>query len=76
MICTGLPTERVYPRAGGGTSIGAHTGQPQVGAHLGAAGVGPDAIREREEKTRNSIALHEERHDVAQRMRRGRRLSM
>ena len=45
VICTGLPTERVYPRAGGGTSIGAHTGQPQVGAHLSAAGVGPDAVQ-------------------------------
>ena len=56
--------------------IGARTGQPQVGAHLSAAGVGPDAVQEREEKIRNSIALHEERLDAAKRMRRGRRLSM
>ena len=47
----------------------------ELAAHLRAAGVGPDAVQQREEKIRNSIARDEERH-AAQRMRQDRGLSM
>ena len=47
----------------------------ELAAHLGAAGFQQDAVRKTEEKIRNRIAHDEERH-AAQRMRRGRGLSM
>ena len=49
--------------------------QHEFAAHLDAAGAGPDAAREREEKIRNRIALQEERY-AAQRTRQDRGLSM
>ena len=48
----------------------------ELAAHLRAAGVGPDAVQEREERIRHNIALDEERRDAAQRVRQGRGLSM
>ena len=48
----------------------------ELTAHLGAAGVGPDAVGEREEKIRNRIARDEERRATAERVRQDRGLSM
>ena len=48
----------------------------ELAAHLGAAGVGPDAVGEREEKIRNRIARDEERRAAAERVRQDRGLSM
>ncbi len=48
----------------------------ELAAHLGAAGVGPDAVSEREEKIRNRIARDEERRAAAERARQDRGLSM
>ena len=47
----------------------------ELAAHPRAAGVGPDAVREREEKIRKRIA-HDEEGYAAERMRRSRGLSM
>ena len=47
----------------------------ELAAHLGAAGVGADAVCEREENIRQAIA-HEEEKQAAQRMRHSRGLSM
>ena len=47
----------------------------ELAAHLGAAGAGPDAVREREEEIRNRIALEEEK-QAALRMSRDRGMSM
>ncbi len=49
--------------------------QHELTAHLGAAGAGPDAVREREEEIRNRIA-HEQEKQAALRMRRDRGMSM
>ena len=48
----------------------------ELAAHLGAAGVGQDAVSEREEKIRNRIARDEERRAAAERVRQDRGLSM
>ena len=48
----------------------------EFAAHLGAAGVGPDAVSEWEEKIRNRIARDEERRAAAERVRQDRGLSM
>ena len=47
----------------------------ELAAHLGAAGAGPDAVREREEEIRSRIALEEEK-QAALRMSRDRGMSM
>ena len=47
----------------------------ELAAHLGAAGTGPDAVREREEEIRSRIALEEEK-QAALRMSRDRGMSM
>ena len=47
----------------------------ELAAHLGAAGVGADAVCEREKKIRETIAHEEEKH-AAQRMRQSRGMSM
>ena len=49
--------------------------QHELTAHLGAAGAGPDAVREREEEIRKRIAQEQER-QAAQRMSRDRGMSM
>jgi len=49
--------------------------QHELAAHLGAAGAGPDAVREREEEIRNRIAQEQEK-QAAQRMSRDRGMSM
>ena len=56
-------------------ALGKDMPKRELAAHLRAAGVGPDAVQQREEKIRNSIARDEERH-AAQRMRQDRGLSM
>ena len=48
----------------------------ELAAHLGAAGVGQDAVSGREEKIRNRIARDEERRAAAERVRQDRGLSM
>ena len=47
----------------------------ELGTHLGAAGAGPDAVREREEEIRNRIAQEQEK-QAALRMSRDRGMSM
>ena len=42
-------------------ALGKDVPQRELAAHLGAAGAGPDAVREREEEIRNRIALEEEK---------------
>ena len=49
--------------------------QHELAAHLGAAGAGPDAVREREEEIRNRIAQEQEK-QAALRMSRDRGMSM
>ena len=49
--------------------------QHELAGHLGAAGAGPDAVREREEEIRNSIAQKQEK-QAALRMSRDRGMSM
>ena len=49
--------------------------QHELAAHLGAAGAGPDAVREREEEIRNRIAQEQEK-QAALRMSRDRGISM
>ena len=56
-------------------ALGKEMPQGELAAHLHAAGAGPDAVREREEQIRRSIALDEERH-AARRMSRDRGMSM
>ena len=48
----------------------------ELAAHLGAAGVGQDAVSGREEKIRNRIARDVERRTAAERVRQDRGLSM
>ena len=56
-------------------ALGKDMPERELAAHLGAAGAGPDAVREREAKIRNGIALEKERH-TARRLRRDRGMSM
>ena len=56
-------------------ALGKDVPQHELAAHLGAAGAGPDAVREREEEIRNRIAQEREKR-AALRMSRDRGMSM
>ena len=56
-------------------ALGRDMPQHELAAHLGAAGAGPDAVREREEEIRNRIAQEQEK-QAALRMSRDRGMSM